>query len=126
MRDDQAGPHPKADEADHQHDCDGLEQGLGEPADRLLNDDGLIGHEVHAHADGQFVSDPIHLLFEGFAELQEVRPGLHADRKADGGLPAESEQRLRRVEVSAADGGDVAQSEEAIVDAQVEAAQAFL
>ena len=107
-RDDQAGSHPKADEADNQNDAHGLEQGLGEPADCLLDDDGLIGHEMHAHADWQFAGDPIHLLLEGFAERQEVRPGLHADGQADGGLAIESEQRLWRVEVSAADGGDVA------------------
>ena len=52
--------------------------------------------------------------------------GLHADGQADGGLAVELEQRLRRVEVSAADGGYVAQSEEAIVDAEVEAAKALL
>ena len=126
QRDHEPGPHAQAHEADHQHDRDGLEQGLGEAADRLLDHDGLIGHEVHADADGQFADDLVHLLLQRLAELQQVRAGLHADGKADGRLALEPEQRLRRVDVAAADGGDVAEAEEAVVDAQVEVAQALL
>ena len=58
--------------------------------------------------------------------MQQVRAGLHADGKADGGLALEPEQRLWRVDVAAADGGDIAEAEEAVVDAQVEVAQALL
>ena len=102
QRDHEPGPQAEADEADRQHDRDRLEQGLGEAADRLLDDDGLIGHEVHADADRQLADDPVHLLLQRLAELQQVGAGLHADGEADRGLAVEAEQRLRRVGVAAA------------------------
>ena len=58
------GPHAEADEADHQHDGDGLEQRLGEAADRLLDHDRLIGDEMHADADRQFADDLVHLRLQ--------------------------------------------------------------
>ena len=47
---------------------------------------------MHADADGQFADDLVHLLLQRLAEVQQVRAGLHADGKADGGLALEPEQ----------------------------------
>ena len=65
---------------------------LVKPDDRLLDDDRLIGDEMHADADRQFADDLDHLLLQRLAELQQVRAGLHADGKADGRLAVEPEQ----------------------------------
>ena len=79
-----AGPEAKADEADDQHDPDRLEQRFREAADGLLDDSGLVGDEVHPHADGKLRDDLRHAAFKRLAKLQNVAIGLHTDGKPDG------------------------------------------
>ena len=122
----QPGAQAKADEADHEHDGDRLEQRPSEVADRLLDHHRLVGDEMHPDADRQLADDPVHLVVQRLAELEQVGPGLHADGQPDRRLALVAEQRLRRVGVAAGDGRDVAEAEEAVVDAQVDALQACL
>ena len=62
-RDDEAGPHAKAEEADQQHDRDRFDQRFGKAADRLLDHAGLIGDEMNADADRQRRFDLAHFGF---------------------------------------------------------------
>ena len=94
-------------------------------ADRLLDDHRLVGDQMHADADRQLADDPVHLVVQRLAELEQIGAGLHADGQPDRRLAVEAEQRRRRVGVAAGDGGDVAQAEEAVVDAQVDRPAGF-
>ena len=120
-RDDEAGPHAKADEGDDQHDGHGFEQRAGEAADGLLHDLRLVGDEMHADADGSSVSILAIFASASSPKSQEVGALLHADRQTDRRFAVEAEQRLRRIDIAARDRGDIAQPEEAVVDAQVDA-----
>ena len=68
----QPGAHAEAEEAHAQHDDHRLEQRLGEAADRLLDDRGLVRDQVHADADRQLGHDLAHLAPQVLAELHQV------------------------------------------------------
>ena len=118
-----AGPEAKADEADDKDDGDGFEQRRGEARHRLIDDGGLIGHPVHIDTNWQIRHHAFHLRIQRLAEMQQVRAGFHADCKADGRLAVETEQRGRRIDITAPDRRYFRQREKAVVDAQVDRPQ---
>ena len=59
---------PEAEEADRQHDDDRLDKRLGEPADGLAHDLGLVRHEVELDADGKALLQAFGRLVQALAE----------------------------------------------------------
>ena len=65
------GPEAEAEEADSEHDDDRLEQRLGEFADGLAHDLGLVRHQVELNADGEALHQALGRLVQAFAESRD-------------------------------------------------------
>ena len=79
----------------------------------------LIGHHVHAHADGQFGGQFVDALLQLLTERLNVAARVHGHRQADGRLAVVVEHRRGRVNVPTGNVGYVRQPVEAVVDPQV-------
>ena len=115
-RHDQAGAQAQAHEADHQDDGHRLEQRLGEAADRLLDDRGLVGDQVHADADRQVGLDLPHALVRSASPNSSDVAALRASMAMPmARVAVVAEHRLRRIGVAALNVRDVGQPEEPVV-----------
>src|SRR4029450_7313176 len=94
--------------------------------DGLLHDDWLIRHLMHSAPDRQIANDRVHLLLQSLAEVQNVGPGFHVDREADGRLSIHPIEHPRRVDVAAGDGDEIAEAKEAVVYSQIDRPQTLL
>ena len=117
--------HAEAEEADHEHDDDRLEEGLGELADGFAHDLGLVRHEVELDADREALHQALGRFVQALAEGEIVAAIAHVDADADGGLAIDAEHLGGRVAVAALHLGDVGQLVEAPVDPQVEVGDAL-
>ena len=123
--DDDPSPDPEAEEAHHENDDDRLDERLGEAADGLLHDLGLVRDEVELDADGETLHQASGRFVEALAEGKIVAARDHVDADADGGLAVDAECLGGRIAVAGTDLGDVGQLVEASVHPKVEIGDAL-
>ena len=88
---DQPSPEPEAQEAHDEDNGDRLNECLGELADGLAHDLGLIGDELELDADRQALHQTVCRRVEAFAEGEIVAARSHVDADADRGLAIDAE-----------------------------------
>ena len=108
-RDDEARAEAKRQEANGQHDDDGLDERLDEVVDGLCDDARLVRYLVDLEADGHVLLDLADLRLEIIAELQDIATVLHRDGDADGRLAVVVHLRRSRLLKAALDLGDIAE-----------------
>ena len=118
--DDEPGAEAEADEAHREHDHDRFDERLGELADGLAHDLGLIGHEVELDADRKALHQAFGRMVQALAEGEVVAAVAHVDADADGRLAVDAEHLGGRVAVAALDRGDVGELVEVSVDPEVQ------
>ena len=118
--DDDPGPEAEADEADREHDSDRFDERLGELADGLAHDLGLIRHEVELDADRKALHQAFGRVVQALAEGEIVAAVAHVDADADRRLAVDAEHLGGRVAVAALDLGDVGELVEVSVDPEVQ------
>ena len=118
--DNDPGPEAEAHEAYREHDSDRFDERLGELADGLAHDLGLIRHEVELDADRKALDQAFGRMVQSLAEGEVVAAIAHVDADPDGRLAVDAEHLGGRVAVAALNLGDVGELVEAPVDPEVE------
>ena len=110
-----AGAQAEADQADREHDGDGLPQRLHEVVHRMLDGHGLVGDERRLDPDRQVRRDLGHGVLDIAPQRQHVAAFAHGDREPDALTSVDAEHRLRRVGGPAGDVRDVAEANDPAV-----------
>ena len=113
QRHDRAGANAEAEQADAQHDGNGLPQGLHEFVDCVLDGQRLVGDQHGLDADRQVLRDSRHGFGDVVSKGHDVAALAHGDGDADALLAVDAEHRLRRIGGPARNLGDVAQTDDA-------------
>ena len=100
-------------------------EGLGEAADGLAHDLGLVRDEVELDPDREALHQAFGRFVQALAEGEVVAAVAHVDADADRRLAVDAEHLGGRVAVAVLDLGDVGQLVEAPVDPEVEVGDIF-
>ena len=103
----------EAEQADAQHDGNGLPQGLHEFVDRVLDGHRLVGDQHRLDADRQVLRDSRHRFGDVVSKGHDVAALAHGDGDADALLAVDAEHRLRRIGGPTRNLGDVTQTDDA-------------
>ena len=106
-----AGAPAERNEADQQHDAQGLGEGFGEFADGMIDDVRLVGDLLEVDALRQRRFDLLHRGFDILAELDDVGALGHDDADAERRLAALTHEIARRILEAARYRRDVAEAE---------------
>ena len=122
-RHDQARPQAQIQEADDEHDRDGLPKRLHEFVNRFFHHLRLIGDQESLDADGQVRFELLDHVIQILFQSEDVAAGAHRERHADGVLAVDAELRLRRVGVAARDRRDVAEAQHLAAEDEIDLLQ---